>query len=92
VVLCRVDFEQNLVWELRISGGSRHSSQHNFCGNWQPQGHKTKRNQPLSFFHMHPTNTIVCTSTRKSFIGSVVLCRVDFEQNLGWKSVIDPPA
>jgi hypothetical protein len=44
---------------------------------------KTKRNQPLSFFHMHPTNTIVCTSTRKSFIGSVVLCRVDFEQNLG---------
>jgi hypothetical protein len=40
----------------------------------------TNRNQPLSFFHMDPTNTSVCT--RKSFIGSVVLCRVDFEQNL----------
>jgi hypothetical protein len=42
----------------------------------------TNRNQPLLFFHMmHPTNTIV--GTRKSFIGSVVWCRVDFEQNLG---------
>jgi hypothetical protein len=41
----------------------------------------TNRNQPLLFFHMDPTNTIVWA--RKSLIGSVVLCRVDFEQNLG---------
>jgi hypothetical protein len=44
---------------------------------------------PLLLFHMDPTNSIVLT--RKSFIGSVVSCGVDFQQNLdlGWKSVMD---
>jgi hypothetical protein len=37
---------------------------------------------------MDPTNSIVWT--RKSFIGSLVLCRVGFQQNLGGKSVMDP--
>jgi hypothetical protein len=37
---------------------------------------------------MDPTNTIVWT--RKSFIGSLVSCRVGFWQNLGQKSVTDP--
>jgi hypothetical protein len=41
----------------------------------------TNRNQPLFFFHMDPTNTIVYE--RKRFTGSVVSCRVDFQQNLG---------
>jgi hypothetical protein len=41
----------------------------------------TNGNQPLLFFHTDPTNTTVWTT--KSFIGSVVSCRVDFEQNLG---------
>jgi hypothetical protein len=41
----------------------------------------TNRNQPLLFFHMDPTNTIVWA--RKRFIGSEVSCGVDFEQNLG---------
>jgi hypothetical protein len=50
----------------------------------------TNRNQPLSFFHMDLTNIIVWT--RKSFIGSVVSCRSDFEKNLGWKPVIDDPS
>jgi hypothetical protein len=50
----------------------------------------TNRNQPLLFFHMDPTNTIVWT--RKGFIGSVVSGRSDFQQNLGWKSVIWIPA
>jgi hypothetical protein len=37
---------------------------------------------------MDPTNSIVWT--RKSFIGSLVSCRVGFKQNLGQKSVMDP--
>jgi hypothetical protein len=37
---------------------------------------------------MDPTNSIVWT--RKSFIGSLVSCRVGFQQNLGQKSVMDP--
>ena len=48
----------------------------------------TNRNQPLLFFHMDPTNSIVWT--RKSFIGSLVSCGVGFQQNLGQKSVMDP--
>jgi hypothetical protein len=40
----------------------------------------TNGNQPLSLFHMDPTNTIVWA--RESFIGSVVPRRVDVEQNL----------
>jgi hypothetical protein len=39
----------------------------------------TNRNQPLLFFHLDPTNSIVWT--RKSFIGSLVSCGVDFQQN-----------
>jgi hypothetical protein len=53
-------------------------------------GTTNTRNQPLLLFHMNSTNTIVC-GRRKSFIGSVVSCRVDhFWQNLDWKSVMDP--
>jgi hypothetical protein len=44
----------------------------------------TNRNQPLLLFHMDPTNIIV--RARMIFIGSVVSCRVDLQQNLGWKS------
>jgi hypothetical protein len=47
----------------------------------------TNRNQPLLFFHINPTNSIVWT--RKSFIGSLVSCGVGFQQNLGQKSVMD---
>jgi hypothetical protein len=52
-------------------------SQHNFCfvATDSPRD-TTNRNQPLSFFHMDPTNTTEWA--RKSFIGSVVSCRVDF--------------
>jgi hypothetical protein len=47
------------------------------------------RNQPLLFFHIDPTNSIVWT--RKSFIGIVRSCGVVFiKQNLGQKSVMDP--
>jgi hypothetical protein len=48
----------------------------------------TNRNQPLLFFHMDPTNSIVWT--RKSFIGSLVSCGVGFQQTLGQKSAMDP--
>jgi hypothetical protein len=41
----------------------------------------TNKKQPLLFFYMDPTNTIVWA--RKSFVGSVVSCGVDFEQNFG---------
>jgi hypothetical protein len=51
-------------------------------------GDLTNRNQPLLFFHMDPINTILWT--RKIFFGSVVSCGVDFQQNLGWKSVMYP--
>jgi hypothetical protein len=51
-------------------------------------GDLTNRNELLLFFPMDPTNTIVWT--RKSFIGSVVSCEVDFQQNLGWKSMMGP--
>jgi hypothetical protein len=37
----------------------------------------TNGNQPLLPFHVDPTNTIVWS--RKSFIGSVVSCGVDFD-------------
>jgi hypothetical protein len=78
VVSCRVDFEQNLGWNWVMDFGS----QHNFCGHWQPQG-QTNRNQPFLFFQMDPTNTTVWTW--RSFIGSVVSCRVDFWAKLGFK-------
>jgi hypothetical protein len=48
----------------------------------------TNRNQPLLLFHMDPTNTLVWA--RNSFIGSVVSCGVDFQQNFGSKPVMDP--
>jgi hypothetical protein len=44
-------------------------------------GDITNRNKPLLFFHMDPTNTIVWTWKR--FIGLVVSCGVDSQQNLG---------
>jgi hypothetical protein len=62
----------------KISDGSQLSR--NFIGHQQPQD-ITNRNQPLLFFHMDPSNSIVWT--RKSFIGSLMPCRVGFQQNLG---------
>jgi hypothetical protein len=42
-----------------------------------------KGNQPLLFFHLVPINSFVWT--RKSFIGSLVSCGVDFLAKLGSK-------
>jgi hypothetical protein len=69
----------------KISDGSKQSAQFP----WPPTAtwDITNRNQPLLIFHMDPTNSIVWT--RKSFIGSLVFCRVGFQQNLGQKSVMD---
>jgi hypothetical protein len=41
---------------------------------------------------MDPTNSIVIVWTRKSFIGSLMLCRVGFQQNLGQKSAVMDPS
>jgi hypothetical protein len=76
VVSCRVDFQQNLWvenqrWTPAVSKTSVATDS---------PGDITHRNQPLLLFHMDPTNTIVWA--RKSFIGSVVSCRVDFQKNL----------
>jgi hypothetical protein len=48
----------------------------------------TNRNQPLLFFHMDPTNSILWT--RESLIGSVMSGSDDLEQNLGWNSMTNP--
>jgi hypothetical protein len=60
------------------------SCQHSFLGHQQPQGHN-KQESTLLFLHMDPTNSILVW-TRKSFIGSLVSCRVGFQQNLGVKN------
>jgi hypothetical protein len=74
-VSCRVGFQQNLG--QKISDGSQLSARFLAASN----SHRdiTNRNQPLLFFHTDPTNSIVWT--RKSFIGSLVSCRVGFHQN-----------
>jgi hypothetical protein len=85
LMLCRVGFQQ--ILGSKISDGSQLSAQFP----WPvTNSHRdiTNRNQPLLFFHMDPTNSIVWT--RKSFIGSLVSCRVGFQQILGQKSVMDP--
>ena len=41
----------------------------------------TNRNQPLLFFHVDPTNSIVWTN--KSLTGNVVSCKVGFSAKLG---------
>jgi hypothetical protein len=84
VVSCGVDFQhktwvENDLWEPSVSTISVATDS---------PGNLTNRNQPLLFFHMDPTNIVA--RTRKSFIGSVVSCGVDFQQNLGWKSVMYP--
>jgi hypothetical protein len=82
VMSCRVGFHQNLG--QKVSDGSQLSAQNVLANN----SHRdiTNRNQPLSFFHMDTTNSIV--STRKSFIGSVLLCVVQgwFSAKLGSKN------
>jgi hypothetical protein len=55
------------------------SCQHNFLAATNSHRDITNRNEPLLFIHMDPTNIIVWT--RKSFIGSLVSCRVGFHQN-----------
>jgi hypothetical protein len=61
----------------KTSDGSQLSAQFP----WPPTANShrdiTNRNQPLLFFHMDTTNSIVWT--RKSFIGSLVYCRVGFQ-------------
>jgi hypothetical protein len=71
---------------LKISDANP-DSQHNFCGH-HSLSDTTNRNQPLLFFHMDPTNSIVWT--RMSFIGSEVSCRMGMCQNFGRKSLMDP--
>jgi hypothetical protein len=63
-------------WKILLATEGLHYTQQYLTNN-----SVTNRNQPLLFFHMDPTNNIVWT--RKSFIGSVVSCRLGFEQNLG---------
>jgi hypothetical protein len=72
------------LWS-KISGGSQLSVL--FSGATNSHTDITNRNQPLLFFHMDPTNTIVWT--RKSFIGSLVLvsCRVGFLAKLASKII-----
>jgi hypothetical protein len=84
LVLCKVGFQQNLgqksVMDIpAVSTISVATNSHRDI---------TNRNQPLLFFYRDQTNSIVWT--RKIFIGSVVLCRVGFQQSLGQKSVTDP--
>jgi hypothetical protein len=59
---------------------------HNFLAATNSHRDKTNRNEPLSFSHMDPTNSIVLA--RKSFIGSMVLCVVQgwFSAKLGSKN------
>jgi hypothetical protein len=78
VVSRGVDFQQNLGGKSTIGPAASTIS----VATDSP-GDLTNRNQPLLFFHFHmdPTNTTVWT--RKSFIGSVVSCKDDFQQNLG---------
>jgi hypothetical protein len=57
--------------------------------NMQPQGHH-KQESTTFFMHMDPANDIVWA--RKSFIGSLVSCRVGFQQNLGQKSAVMDPS
>jgi hypothetical protein len=90
VLLCVMQgwFSSKLRLGSKISDGSQLSAR--FFAATNSHRDITNRNQPLLFFHMDPTNSIVWT--RKSFIGSLVLCRVGFHQNfdLGQKSVMDP--
>jgi hypothetical protein len=91
LVLCSVGFQFSAKLGSKINDGSQLSA----LSPWPPTAtgtysHRdtTNRNQPLLFFHMDPTNSIVWT--KKSFIGSLVLCGVGFQQNLGQKSVMGP--
>jgi hypothetical protein len=54
----------------KVSDGSQLSAR--FLAATNSHRDITNRNEPLLFFHMDPTNSIVWT--RKSFIGSVLLC------------------
>jgi hypothetical protein len=82
LVSCRVGFRK--TWGPKSVMNP--SCQHNFLHHQQPQGHNKQEESTTLFIHMDPTNSIVCT--RRSFIGSLVSCRVCFQQNLGQKSVM----
>jgi hypothetical protein len=78
VVSYRVGFQQNLGQnQKRIPSAVSTIS---VATNSTRDRDITNRNQPLLFFHMDPTNSIVWTM--KSLIGSVVSERVGFQQNL----------
>jgi hypothetical protein len=77
VVSCGVDFQQNLGGKSVMDPSPVSKT----CVATVKSRDITNRNQPLLLFHMDSTNTIVWA--RKSFIGSVVSCGVDFQQNLG---------
>jgi hypothetical protein len=79
LVSCGVGIHQNLG--QKISDGSQLSAR--FLAATNSHRDITNRNEPLLFFHMDTTNSIVWT--RKGFIGSSVSCRVGFQQNLGQK-------
>jgi hypothetical protein len=69
------------TWVGNNSGGPHHPAVSTISLATNSHRDITKRNQPLLLFHRDPTNSIVWT--RKSFIGSVMSCGVDFQQNLG---------
>ena len=79
VVVCHAGlvFIKTLTWVKKSVMDP--SCQHNFLADTNSHRDITNRNEPLLFFHMDPTNSIVWT--RKSFIGSVLLCVVQ-----GWFS------
>jgi hypothetical protein len=66
----QVDFHQNFY--LGQKSVMDPSCQHNFLPATNSHRDITNRNEPPLFFHMDPTNSIVWT--RKSFIGSELLC------------------
>jgi hypothetical protein len=70
----------------KISDGSQLSAQFP-CDHQQPQGHNK---QETTTFILPYGSSKRIVWTRKSFIGSLVSCRVGFQQNLGQKSVVDP--
>jgi hypothetical protein len=77
-------FLSKLLLGSKISDGSQLSAR--FLAATNSHRDITNRNEPLLFIHMDPTNSIVWT--RKSFIGSVLLCVMQgwFLSKLGSKN------
>jgi hypothetical protein len=88
---CRAGLVFSKTW-VKISDGSQLSAQFPWPPTEQPQQEHNKQESTTFILpYMDPTNSIVWARKRKSFIGSLVLCRVGFQQNLmGQKLVMDP--